>query len=77
MSQFHRLLAVQFSLLARQHESHQSVSSPGFKKKHECASIHATIRLIKNVPDVTVFNSSGYILSQHLCALKEFHFLCS
>lgn len=47
------------------------------KKNHECASIHATIRLIKNVPDVTVFNSSGYILSQHLCALKEFHFLCS
>lgn len=35
MSQFHRLLAVQFPLLAGQHESHESMASPGFKKREK------------------------------------------
>lgn len=33
-------------------------------------SVQATIRLMKNVPDVTV-NSSGHILSKHLCTFTE------
>lgn len=67
MSQFHRLLAVKFPLLAGQHESHESVSSPE-SKEHE--PVQATIRLTKNVPDVTL-NSSGHIMSKHLCTFTE------
>lgn len=38
MSQFHRLLAVKFPLLARQHEGHESMPSPEFKKHEQCVS---------------------------------------
>lgn len=38
MSEFHRLLAVKFPLLAGQHESHESVSSPESKEHEQCVS---------------------------------------